>query len=109
MGNQSDDVDKIKHCWAFFLGCALTINGGQTYWESKLKSIYQRLFKDILQNVRKSLASSLVEIVKLVDMELVENQQFFLEVLNFYLNDLEDIKQKVTPHLCKFIASYPEE
>jgi len=28
MGNQNDDIDKIKYYWAFYIGCALTINGG---------------------------------------------------------------------------------
>eukprot|EP00347_Sterkiella_histriomuscorum_P014101 403362163 len=109
MGNQNDDIDKVKYCWAFYIGCALTINGGQTYWETKLRSIYQKLYKDILLNVKKSLASSLVEIVKLVDIESQENQQFFLEVLNHFLGDIEEIKSKLTPELCKFIAVYPSE
>lgn len=40
MNNQNDDVDKVKFSWAFFLSCALFINGGQGYWETKAKGVY---------------------------------------------------------------------
>lgn len=53
--------------------CALLINGGQPYWYFKLKPVFIKLHKDILLNVRKSLAAGLFDIMKLVDMESVEN------------------------------------
>ena len=73
MANANDDVDKMKYNWAFFMPCALLINGGQSYWKAKLKNVYQKLYKDILLNTRKTLASSLVEVMKLVDMKEPEN------------------------------------
>ena len=102
-------MDKIKYNWAFFLSCALLINGGQGYWERKLKAIYQKLFKDILINVRKSLASSVVDVMKLIDMNSEDNQNFFTNVFTTYLNDIDDVKQKIMPKLCQIISLFPKE
>jgi hypothetical protein len=79
--NQNDDVDKIKYYWSFFMPCAILLNGGQAYWYFKVKPVFVKLHKDILLNVRKSLAASLYEVMKLVDMESMENQAFFMDVL----------------------------
>ncbi len=43
--------------------------------------MFVKLHKDILLNVRKSLAASLFEVMKLVDMDSMENQAFFMDVL----------------------------
>jgi hypothetical protein len=67
--NQTDDIDKVKYYWAYFMPCALLLNGGNSYWESRLREIFTRLYKDVLLNVRKSLAAGMFEIMKLVDME----------------------------------------
>ena len=45
------------------------VNGGQKYWAKHLRKIYHVLYKDILLNVRKSLAAGLVEIAKLLDLK----------------------------------------
>jgi len=66
-------VDKVKYSWAFFLGCALFVNGGESFWQSKIKTIYEKLYKDILLTVRKTLASSLTEVAKLIDMSNHDN------------------------------------
>jgi hypothetical protein len=49
--------------------CAILLNGGQPYWYFKVRPVFVKLHKDILLNVRKSLAASLYEVMKLVDME----------------------------------------
>ena len=59
-----DDFDKVKYSWAYFMPCALLLNNGQIYWDTRLKTIYSKLFKDLLLNVRKSLSSSLYEVMK---------------------------------------------
>jgi hypothetical protein len=92
MNNPNDDADKVKFNWAFFLSCSLFINGGQVYWEKKAQAVYKKLYKDILINVRKSLASSIVEVMKLVDMNKEENHNFFTEVFTTFLNDIDDVK-----------------
>jgi hypothetical protein len=66
--NTNDDIDKVKYYWAYFMPCALLLNNGQTYWELKIKGIFQKLYKDILLNVRKCLAAGLYDIMKLVDL-----------------------------------------
>lgn len=41
-------------------------------------------------------------------MERLENQEFFLEVMNYFNNDIEEIKFKIIPSVCQFIALYPK-
>ena len=62
--NAQDEIDKIKECWAFNFPCVLLVNGGKSYWKSAAKKVYKVLYKDILINVRRSLAASLVEVCK---------------------------------------------
>jgi len=63
MQNKNDDVDKIKYYWAYHLPCALLINGGLTFWKTHIKQIYEILYKDVLLNLRITLASSFKEII----------------------------------------------
>lgn len=96
--NSNDDIDKVKYYWAYFIPCALMLNGGQNYWESRIKGVFQKLYKDILLNVRKSLAAGLYEIMKLVDLKNQENQKFFIEALVQLLSaDIPEIRAKVAP------------
>ena len=107
--NQNDDVDKIKYYWSFFMPCAILLNGGQPYWYFKVKPVFLKLHKDILLNVRKSLAASLFEVMKLVDMDSKEDQAFFMDVLRHFMSDIEEVKAKITPNLCKIVGLYPED
>lgn len=59
-----EDMDKIKQSWAYNMPCVLLINGGKQYWDSRIRQIYDKLYKDVLLSVRKTLASSLLEIMK---------------------------------------------
>lgn len=108
--NTNDDVDKIKYQWVYFLPCALALNGGNAYWEKRGKAVFSRLQKDLLITVRKSLAASLVEIVKLIDLGTsVENQRFIVEALQTFNQDIDEVKSKLTPKLCEIICLFPEE
>lgn len=69
MGAPTDDLDKIKYSWAFNMPCILLVNGGQSFWQQRAMSVYEMLSKEIILNIRKTLASSLVEVMKLVNMK----------------------------------------
>jgi len=56
-----------------------------------------------------SLAASLHEIIKLVDMSSKENQSFFTAVLkHFTTDDIEQVKAKVSEHLSSIIKTFPD-
>ena len=55
------------------------------------------------------MAAGLFEIMKLVDMESVENQTFFMDILKQFMSDIEEVKAKITPNLCKIVGLYPED
>ena len=55
------------------------------------------------------MAAGLYEVMKLVDMESVENQNFFMDVLKQFMSDIEEVKAKITPNLCKIVGLYPED
>jgi hypothetical protein len=77
------------------------------------KAVYAVLTKDILINVRKSLAASLIEISKLIDLkeDLDENDDrtFMVEVANNLLSDADEIKLNLLPNLCEFVSLFPED
>jgi hypothetical protein len=111
MQNKSDDVDKVKYYWAYNMPCAILVNGGQAFWFAHLKSIYEILYKDMLINVRTAMSSGFKEIIELLDidkMEKEEDRKFFVDVLNHYLIDTEEISSKVLPTLCKLVSKFPE-
>ena len=111
--NAQDEIDKIKECWAFNFPCVLLVNGGKEYWTRVAKAVYAILTKDILINVRKSLAASLIEICKLIDLksDLDENDDrtFMVEVANNLLGDADEIKLNLLPNLCEFVSLFPED
>jgi|TARA_B110000305_G_C19425563_1_gene633399 hypothetical protein len=37
---KTEDVDKIKYYWAYNMPCAILVNGGQKFWVSHLKNVY---------------------------------------------------------------------
>lgn len=49
--------------WAFHLPCVLMINGPE-YW-AHLKPIYEQIYLENSLNIKKSLASSLLEVAKI--------------------------------------------
>lgn len=108
-----DEVDKIKECWAFNFPCVLLVNGGKPYWTRVAKAVYAILTKDILINVRKSLAASLIEICKLIDLreDLDENDDrtFMVEVASNLLDDADEIKLNLLPNLCEFVSLFPAD
>ena len=58
-----DETEKIKEMWAYHMPCVLLVQKAD-YWP-KLKHIYQDIFMDISVSIKKSLASSLLEVTKI--------------------------------------------
>ena len=110
MQNKSDDVDKIKYYWAYNMPCAIMVNSAP-FWKSHLRNVYELLYKDILINIRTTMSSSFKEIIELVQIEKMEKEdrQFFINVLNHYLKDTEEISSKVLPTICKLVSKFPDE
>jgi hypothetical protein len=109
---KSDDVDKIKYHWAFNLPCALLVNGKSKFWFAHAKAIYELLYKDILLNLRTTISASFKEVIEILEiekMEDVEERRFFVDVLNHFLKDTEEIQAKVLPTLCTLVSKFPEE
>lgn len=112
MQNKTDDVDKVKYYWAYNLPCALLVNGKSVFWFNHLKNIYELLYKDILINLRTTIAASFKEVIELLDidkMDKQEDRQFFVDVLNHFLKDSDEISTKVLPTICKLVSKFPDE
>ena len=92
--------------------CLLLVNGGRPFWIAKAKQIYKLISKDILLSVRKSLAASLVEIARLLDLkdeEAEEERSFLVDVANNLLSDVDEVKLNLLPNVCDFISLFPEK
>jgi len=50
--NEGEDIEMVKHMWAFNMPCILLINGGREYWTTQIQPVYKLLFKDELVSVR---------------------------------------------------------
>ena len=78
-----------------------------------MRDVYKVLFKDILLNVRKSLAASLIEVAKLIDLNEdppdSEDHLFMVEVANHLLSDVDEVRIKLLPHLCEFVSLFPSD
>jgi len=76
-----------------------------------LKTVYSMLYKDLLINVRKSLAASLIEIAKLISLKdaTAEDQTFFVDAINHFLQDVDEVRHKLLPHLCGIVALFPDD
>lgn len=85
MGGSMEDLDKIKQSWAYNMPCVLLINGGKQYWDTRIRQIYDKLYKDVLLSVRKTLASSLLEIMKQAQLKK-QKPNSFNDDLNSVLN-----------------------
>jgi len=93
--------------------CALLVSGNTPFWNDNLKTIYDMLHKDILINVRTSMAAGFKEIIKLVNIEKMDKEsdkQYFINILNQYLKDSdESICQKVLPTICNLVSKFPDD
>ena len=111
--NAQDEIDKIKECWAFNFPCLLLVNGGKSYWSQTAKAVYTVLQKDVLINVRKSLAASLVEVCRLIslneDLDENDDRTYMVEVANQFLADTDEIKLNLMPNLIDFVALFPAD
>ena len=64
-----DEHDKMKEMWAFNMPCMLLVNNGRQFWTDTARDVYKMLYKDVLIKIRVSLAASLIEIVKLINLK----------------------------------------
>ena len=88
------------------------VNGGQKFWFSHLKNIYELLYKDILINTRTTMSAGFKEVIELLEIEKMdkpEDRQFFVTVLNHYLKDTDDISSKALPTICKLVSKFPDD
>lgn len=107
-----DEFDKLKEMWAYNMPCLLLINSGRKFWTETARPVYVQLTEEILQKVRSSLAASLHEIAKLVDLRAdsaEEDRVFFIKVMNQLLADNEEVKMKLMPNLCDLLLLFPED
>lgn len=92
-----DDSDKIKEMWAYHLPCVLLILQ-KPFWPT-LRPIYSFLLADSQLAVKKSLASSLLEVAT-----LHLDEPFLVSVLTqFSQSEIEEVQSKVVPNLIRFI------
>lgn len=109
---KTEDVDKIKYYWAYNMPCAIMVNGGQKFWKSHLKNVYDQLYKDVVVNTSTSMAAGFKEIIELLDidkMESKEEREFFITVFNRYYKDSDEISAKVLPTMCKLVSKFPNQ
>ena len=109
-----DEHDKLKEMWAFNLPCMLLVNNGRQFWTETARDIYKVLYKDVLIKIRVSLAASLIEIAKLINLkedseDANEDRTLMVEVANHLLSDEDAVRLKLIPNLCEFITHFPEE
>lgn len=92
-----DESEKIKEMWAYHLPCVLLINKSP-YWQ-RLKPIYSEIYLEANLNIKKSLASSLLEIAK-----IHLDEPFMTQVLVSYTqSEAEEIRNKVVPNVLQFV------
>lgn len=83
--------------WAYHLPCVLLINKSP-YWQ-RLKPIYSEIYLEANLNIKKSLASSLLEIAK-----IHLDEPFMTQVLVSYTqSEAEEIRNKVVPNVLQFV------
>lgn len=75
MQNKTDDVDKVKYYWAYNLPCALLVNGKSIFWFSHIKNIYEMLYKDVLINLRTTIAASFKDVIELLEIDKMEKKE----------------------------------
>ena len=89
------------------------MNGGKQYWTQTAKEVYKILQKDVLINVRKSLAASLIEVSRLIglkdDLDENDDRTFMVEVASQLLGDADEIKLNLLPNLIDFVALFPPD
>lgn len=60
-------------------------------------------------NLRTSLASSFKELIQILEIDKMnqEERKYFVELLNHFLQDTDDIQAKVLPTMCSLISKFP--
>lgn len=76
-----------------------------------MQPIYEMLSKEKALNLRTSLACSFKELITILEMDKMDNDQrkYFVELLNNFLSDSDDIQAKVLPTMCTLISKFPSD
>ena len=87
------------HCAFNFPAVLLTL--GKDQWP-RLKEVHTKLTRDFRTKVRRTLSYSLFEVAKILGPELTESE--LVEVLFFFLDDVNEVKEGVLKSLPEFLA-----
>merc|ERR1719203_40671 len=97
------DADCTNHCAFNFPAVVLTV--GRERW-SELNDTYNILCRKTFKS-RKTLACSIHEIAFVLGEELTE--QYLLNSIEFFLKDIDDIRQGIIKHLFKILSVLNEK
>lgn len=95
---QTVDSEISKHCAYSLPGVAYTL--GRNNWHC-LKDVYQKLASDVLWKVRRTIASSIHELAKILGEDLTTTE--LVPIFNGFLKDLDDVRIGVLYHLSDFL------
>ncbi|XP_039272336.2 serine/threonine-protein phosphatase 4 regulatory subunit 1-like [Styela clava] len=95
---QTVDTEITMHCAYSLPGVAYTL--GRNNWHC-LKDVYQKLASDVQWKVRRTIASSIHELAKILGEELTATE--LVPVFNGFLKDLDDVRIGVLRHLAEFL------
>lgn len=95
---QTVDSEIAKHCAYSLPGVAYTL--GPKNWHC-LKDVYQKLATDVQWKVRRTIASSIHELAKILGEDLTASE--LVPVFNGFLKDLDDVRIGVLRHLADFL------
>lgn len=95
---QTVDNEITMHCAYSLPGVAYTL--GRNNWHC-LKDVYQKLASDVQWKVRRTIASSIHELAKILGEELTATE--LVPVFNGFLKDLDDVRIGVLRHLADFL------
>merc|ERR1712154_56499 len=97
------DADCMNHCAFNFPAVVLTV--GRARW-SELNDTYNILCRKTFKS-RKTLACSIHEIASVLGEELTE--KYLLNSIEFFLKDIDDIRQGIIKNLWKILAVFNEK
>ena len=81
---------------------AVLVTLGPSHWSTSLCPLYSKLIKDPGWKVRRTLAFSLHEVARIIGPDLT--YQDLIEVLYYFINDIEEVKIGVISNLSKFLS-----
>lgn len=104
LGNEFHDSELARHCAFSLPGVALTL--GKKNWKC-LRQVYSTLANDVQWKVRRTLASSIHEIAKILGENLTVKE---LEpIFRTFLSDLDEVRLGLLCHISDFLALTNED